>query len=174
MVLSGPAAADWLSRAVTERDDTREREEIHDGDRATQCPDQGLAAGDHGALERCQPLPDWYPGMAEIDIAAPFPEEGGKVAFKVKSAGMSMPITETVLDYQPGKLQLLQMEGMLSGRARWELTPEGDGMRLNTTFDYALPGGVLGKLADALIVKRMNGKSLEEGLNNFKALVERQ
>jgi uncharacterized membrane protein len=112
--------------------------------------------------------------MTEIDIAAPFPEKGGKVDFKVKSAGMSMPITETVLDYQPDKLQLLQMEGMLSGRARWELTPEGDGTRLTTTFDYALPGGVLGKLADALIVKRMNGKSLEQGLNNFKALVERQ
>ena len=61
--------------------------------------------------------PDWYPGMTEIDIAAPFPEEGGKVAFKVKSAGMSMPISETVLDYQPDKLQLLQMEGMLSGRS---------------------------------------------------------
>ena len=70
--------------------------------------------------------PDWLPGMTEIDIAAPFPEAGGKVAFKVKSAGMSMPITETILDYQPEKLQLLQMDGMLSGRARWELTPEGD------------------------------------------------
>ena len=87
---------------------------------------------------------------------------------------MSMPITETVLDYQPDKLQLLQMEGMLSGSARWELTPEGDGTRLTTTFEYAQPGGVLGKLADALIVKRMNGKSLEQGLSNFKALVERQ
>jgi carbon monoxide dehydrogenase subunit G len=118
--------------------------------------------------------PDWYPGMTEIDIAAPFPEEGGKVAFKVKSAGMSMPITETVVDYEPDRLQLLEMEGMLSGRARWELTPEGGGTRLTTTFDYALPGGVLGKLADALVVKRMNGKSLEEALNNFKALVERQ
>lgn len=118
--------------------------------------------------------PDWYPGMAEIDIVVPFPEVGGKVAFKAKSAGMSMPITETVLDYQPGKLQLFQMEGMLSGPARWELTPDGDGTRLTTTFDYVLPGGVLGKIADALIVKRMNGKSLEEGLNNFKALVERQ
>ena len=96
------------------------------------------------------------------------------MAFKVKSAGMSLPITETVIDYQPGKLQLLQMEGMLSGRARWELTPEGDGTRLTTTFDYALPAGVFGKIADALIVKRMNGKSLEEALNNFKALVERQ
>jgi len=27
--------------------------------------------------------PDWYPGMAELNIVAPFPEEGGKVAFKV-------------------------------------------------------------------------------------------
>ena len=52
--------------------------------------------------------PDWYPGMTKVDIAAPYPEAGGTVAFKVKSAGMSMPITETVLEYQPGKLQLLQ------------------------------------------------------------------
>ena len=94
--------------------------------------------------------PDWYPGMTEIDIAAPFPEEGGKVAFKVKSAGVSMLITETVLDYQPEKLQLLKMDGILSGHARWELSPEGDGTRLTTTFDYALPGGVFGKIADAL------------------------
>lgn len=118
--------------------------------------------------------PDWYPGMTELDITAPFPEGGGKVAFKVKSGGMSMPITEMVLDYQPEKLLLLQMEGMLSGRARWELTPEGDGTRLTTTFDYALPGGVFGKVADALIAKRMNAKSLEEALRNFKELVERQ
>ncbi len=116
--------------------------------------------------------PDWYPGMKGIEITAPFPEAGGKVAFKVKSAGVSMTLTETVLDYQPGKLQLLQMEGMLSGQARWELTPEADGSLLTTTFDYALPGGVVGKLADALMVKRMNGKSLEDALQNFKALVE--
>jgi uncharacterized protein YndB with AHSA1/START domain len=118
--------------------------------------------------------PEWYPGMTDIDISTPFPEVGGKVAFKVKSAGMSMPITETVLDYQPAKLQLFEMEGMLPGRARWELTPEGDGTRLTTTFDYTLRGGVFGKIADALIVKRLNGKSLEEGLHNFKALVEQQ
>src|SRR6476659_5358611 len=95
--------------------------------------------------------PDWYPGMTELDVAAPFPEAGGKVTFKVKSAGMSMPLTETGLEYQPGKLQLLEMDGMLSGRARWELTPDGDGTRLTTTFDYTLPGGVLGKIADALM-----------------------
>jgi uncharacterized membrane protein len=85
-----------------------------------------------------------------------------------------MSISETVLEYQPEKLQLLQMDGMLSGRARWELTPERDGTRLTTTFDYALPGGVFGKIADALIVKRINAKSLAEALHNFKGLVERK
>jgi uncharacterized protein YndB with AHSA1/START domain len=125
-------------------------------------------------LSQASRWPDWYPGMTEIDIAAPFPQQGGRVTFKVKSAGISMSVTETVLEYQPAKLQLLQMEGMLSGRARWELSPEGDGTRLTTTFDYALPGGVLGRAADALIVKRMNGKSLGEALQNFKALVERE
>ena len=118
--------------------------------------------------------PEWYPGMTKVDITAPFPRVGGKVAFKVKSAGLSMPITETVIDYQPDRLQVLQMQGMLSGRARWELNPQDSGTRLTTTFDYVLPGSVFGKLADALVVSRMNAKSLEEALNNFKALIERR
>jgi carbon monoxide dehydrogenase subunit G len=118
--------------------------------------------------------PEWYPGMTEIDVAAPFPEVGGRVVFKVRSAGVSMAITETVLDYQPDRLQLLEMEGAFSGRARWELAPDGDGTRLTTTFDYALPGGVLGRVADALFVRRMNARSLGEALENFKVRVERQ
>lgn len=125
-------------------------------------------------LDDASRWPDWYPGMTKIDVAAPFPSQGGKVAFTVKSAGLSMAITETVLEYRPDELQLLQMEGMLSGRARWEATPEGDGTRLTTTFDYSLPGGPLGRIADALFVKRMNAKSLEEALHNFKVLVEGQ
>jgi len=117
--------------------------------------------------------PEWYPGMTETDVARPFPEKGGKVTFKVKSAGIAMPITETVIDYQPAKLHLFRMEGMLSGQARWELAATGDGTVLTTTFDYALRGGVIGRVADALFVKRMNAKSLEEALQNCKALVGR-
>ena len=116
--------------------------------------------------------PSWYPGMTSIEIAAPFPEKGGVVNFKVKSAGLTMPVTETVVDYQPAGLHVLEMEGMLRGRARWELTSDGAGTRLTTTFDYALPGGVMGKVADAVLVSRLNAKSLEQGLQNFKALVE--
>ena len=116
--------------------------------------------------------PDWYPGMTSVEVFAPFPEVGGKVAFKVRSGGLSMPISETMLEYQPGRLQLMEMEGMLSGRARWELTPKDGGTRLTTTFDYSLPGGALGRIADALIARRMNSNALEQALANCKALLE--
>lgn len=120
--------------------------------------------------------PDWYPGVTEMDVVAPFPEEGGKVSFKIKMAGMSMLITETVLDYQPGKLAVLQMDGMdgrFSGRERWELIPEGDGTRVTATTDSA-PRGLFPKIADALIFRPMSARMLEKALHNLKALVERQ
>ena len=115
--------------------------------------------------------PDWYPGLTGVDIVAPFPQTGGSVAFQVKSAGVSNTLTETVLAYEPDRLLLFQMKGMLSGQARWELTPDGDGTRLTTTFDYDLPGGMLGKLLDALIIKRLNGRSLQAALGNLQSLV---
>jgi uncharacterized protein YndB with AHSA1/START domain len=123
-------------------------------------------------LSEASRWPDWYPGMTSINVLAPFPAVGGKVEFTVKSAGLTMSINETVVGYEPGKLQHLQMAGMLRGLARWDLTPESGGTRLTTTFDYSLPGGVIGSLADAHLVKRLNAKSLQQGLQNFKALVE--
>jgi uncharacterized protein YndB with AHSA1/START domain len=117
--------------------------------------------------------PEWYPGTTVVDVAAPFPEVGGKIALKVKQGGRSMSLTETVLEYEPGKLAVLQWS-KFSGRERWELVPEGDGTRVTATVEYTVPGGVFGKIADALFVRRMSTKSLEEALQNVKALIERQ
>ena len=123
-------------------------------------------------LSDAQLWPDWYPGMTSIDVSDWSPDVGGKVAFTVKSAGLTMAIKETVVGYEPGKLQHLEMEGALRGLARWDLTPDGEGTRLTTTFDYSLPGGPIGWLADALLVKRLNAKSLQQAQQNFKVLVE--
>lgn len=116
--------------------------------------------------------PDWYPGMTSIDVSGWSPDVGGKVAFTVKSAGLTMAIKETVVGYEPGRLQHLEMEGALRGLARWDLTSEGEGTRLTTTFDYSLPGGPIGWLADALLVRRLNAKSLQQAQQNLKVLVE--
>ena len=81
--------------SVTERRAASENGEIDDGDRATRRPDCRPRLEETMALlSDASRWPDWYPGMTEIDIAAPFPDEGGKVTFKVKSAGVSMAITD--------------------------------------------------------------------------------
>jgi len=103
--------------------------------------------------------PTWYPGMTEIDIAPPFPEEGGKVGVQGEVGGACRwRSPRRFLDYQPEKLHVFQMGGMLSGRARWELTPEGDGTRLTTTFPTTrLPGRWL----SARSPMRSNGQAHE-------------
>src|SRR4051812_9297776 len=151
MVLSGPAAADWPSR-VTERDDTRESEEINDGDRATQCPDQRLAAGDHGALERCQPLAGLVSGDDEDQHRRSFSRKRGQGRFQGEVGRHVHTDHRDGPRLPAGQAAASPKGGQVVGARSLELTPEGDGTLLTTTFDYALPGGVFGKIADALIV----------------------
>src|SRR5436190_21902387 len=84
MVLSGPAAVDWPSRVRRGRQERARRSAMAIVQRNVQVkasPQETMAL-----LADASRWPDWYPGMTEINVAAPFPEEGGKVAFKVKSA----------------------------------------------------------------------------------------
>ena len=65
-----------------------------------------------------------------------------------------------------------QMSGMLVGTQEWRYTPERGQTRLTALVEYDIPGGALGKIADKLVVERMNARNLEESLENLKALVE--
>ena len=64
------------------------------------------------------------------------------------------------------------MEGMITGTNHWVYKPEGEGTMIKAIFDYEMPGGVLGKLADKMVVERMNIENLEKSLNNLKKLAE--
>jgi ligand-binding SRPBCC domain-containing protein len=65
-----------------------------------------------------------------------------------------------------------QMSGMMVGTQEWSYTPEGGQTRLTALVEYEMPGGALGKIADKLVVERMNTRNLEKSLENLKALVE--
>jgi uncharacterized membrane protein len=118
-------------------------------------------------------LPEWYVG---IEKAAPddmYPEVGGKVELVYKAAGASFNITLTVTELVRGGHIAYKMEGMMTGTQRWTHEPQGDGSTLTTAvIDYQMPGGALGKIADKLVVERMNAKNLEQSLENLKATVE--
>lgn len=64
------------------------------------------------------------------------------------------------------------MEGMITGINEWVYTPEGEGTLVAATFDDEMPGGVPGRMADRLVVERINDENLEKSLKNLKKLAE--
>jgi carbon monoxide dehydrogenase subunit G len=65
------------------------------------------------------------------------------------------------------------MAGMITGTNQWETVQEGSGTRVTVTINYEMAGGGLGKIADKLIVERMNDKNTATSLENLKAIVEK-
>ena len=117
-------------------------------------------------------LAEWYAGIEKAEPDDVYPNPGGKIVLTYKSGGARFDITQTVLERIEGQSAKYQMEGMITGTNHWVYAPEGAGTRVKATFDYQMPGGVLGKLADKVIVERMNIENLEKSLDNLKKLAE--
>jgi uncharacterized membrane protein len=117
-------------------------------------------------------LTEWYTGVQKAEPDDKYPEPGGKIVLSYKSAGITFDLTQTVLEWVPGQSAKYKMEGMITGTNHWTYVPEGDGMRVTSTFEYEMPGGALGKVADKLVVEKMNAENLEKSLENLKKLAE--
>ena len=117
-------------------------------------------------------LAEWYAGVEKAKPDDTFPNPGGKIIVTYRSGGVKFDVTQTVLERTEGQSTKYQMEGMITGTNHWVFTPEEEGTLVKATFDYQMPGGVLGKLADKVVVERMNIENLEKSLENLKKLVE--
>ena len=117
-------------------------------------------------------LSEWYAGVEKAEPDDIYPNLGGKIVMTYKSGGVKFDIAQTVLERIEGESAKYKMEGMITGTNHWVYTPEGEGTMIKATFDYEMPGGVLGKLADKMVVERMNIENLEKSLNNLKKLAE--
>jgi uncharacterized membrane protein len=118
-------------------------------------------------------LPEWYAGVTAAEAEPGYPEEiGSSNNITYKAAGITFKTKLTTLEFVPREQRKFKMEGMVTGTNHWQLTAEGDSTRVDLTFDYEMPGGGLGKIADKLVVERTNDKNAETSLANLKALAE--
>jgi coenzyme Q-binding protein COQ10 len=117
-------------------------------------------------------LPEWYVGIEEAVPDDLYPEPGGVAQLVYKVAGATFDITMTAIELTRGEGAAYRMEGMINGTNRWTYAPEGDGFWVTATFEYEMPGGVLGQIADRMVVEKMNAENLAESLERLKAVVE--
>lgn len=116
--------------------------------------------------------PEWAAGVEAVEVDATFPEQGGQARVKYKSAGLTFDITFTTRAIVHGSYVIWDMEGMINGYQHWTYMETQAGYVVNCKFEYTMPGGGLGAIADKLIVERMNAANIEQTLANLKRVVE--
>ena len=117
----------------------------------------------------------WYSGLSDIVQMTGDGGVGTVVEHKYLMAGIEFPVTTEVLEADLGPKRARwkgTIGGPLAGEQTFSYAAEGSGTRLTVDMEYSVPGSVLGKFADRLIIERMQANSLEQTLENLKAMCE--
>lgn len=117
-------------------------------------------------------LPEWYAGVERVESDGIFPAVGGTITLSYRAAGIPFDTDMTMVEHVEGQYTLYELNGMITGTTRWDVAPEQTGTVLTATFEYEMPGGGLGQIADKLFVEKMNAQNLEKSLKNLAKLVE--
>src|SRR5690606_2835048 len=102
-------------------------------------------------------------------------ETGTTMDMKYTMLGMHLPIEVEVLETGKdgdGYSWNGTVKGAITSEQFWTYVPEGKGVEISLDMNYELPGKLVGKVANKLIIKKLMDNSMEQTLNNLKAVCE--
>ena len=123
-------------------------------------------------LEESESNVEWLPGMMEVkDIAKTEGQVGTHFRWTYKMAGLRFEGETTVTEHIPNRKIVTQSKGGI--RSTWTFTFEQQdgGTKLTIKVDYTVPVPVLGKLAEAMVLKQ-NEREAALALSNIKERME--
>ena len=116
-------------------------------------------------------LPGIWPHLVSVSNVVP---RAGAHDFDwiYKMAGMHLRGHGAVLEAQSGRVLRVRNEGGLPSTFVWTYTGlNGSGTRLSLEVEYSMPTPVIGKIAEALMVK-LNERDIDGMLANLKDVME--
>jgi uncharacterized membrane protein len=116
-------------------------------------------------------LPEIWPSLVEIKDVQKLPSGGTKNRWVYKMAGIRLEGTSEEIEYVPNQRFVSKTKGGIESTQTWMFQPEAGGTKVTLEVEYTVPIPVLGKLAEAIIVK-MNEHEGELILANLKARME--
>ncbi len=121
------------------------------------------------AVER---QPEWLPSMIEVWDITDWPGLGTRWNWVFKMVGLRFEGESLVSEYVRNERIVVETSGGIDSAWRWLFRPEDNGTRIDLTVEYNVPGFILGRIADRLVVEKLNERETESALVNIKALVE--
>ena len=116
-------------------------------------------------------LPEIWPSLVEIKDVQKLPSGGTRNRWVYKMAGILLEGTSEETEYVPNQRIVSKTKGGVESTQTWMFQPEAGGTKVTLEVEYTVPIPVLGKLAEAIIVK-MNEHEGELILANLKARME--
>jgi uncharacterized membrane protein len=116
-------------------------------------------------------LPEVWPSMVEVKDVQRQPNGGYNFSWVYKMAGMRIDGASETIELVPNQRVVTRSTKGIQSKFIWTYGPEGGGTRLTVEVEYTVPVPVLGKIAEAVIVKQ-NEHEAEVLLANLKARME--
>ena len=115
-------------------------------------------------------LPEIWPSLVEIKDVKHLPDGRTTDSWTYKMAGMQLKGT-TITEYVENKSVISKTEGGVKSTQIWTFEPENGGTKVTFEVEYTVPIPVIGKLAEAIVVK-MNDHEGDVLLANLKSRME--
>ena len=116
-------------------------------------------------------LPEFWPSMVEVKDVQPLANGGHRFNWVYKMAGMRFDGTSEDVEYVHNQQMVQKSRGGIEATITWTFLSEAGGSRVTFQGDYAVPVPLIGRLAEAVIVK-VNEHEAESLLANLKARME--
>ena len=116
-------------------------------------------------------LPKIYPSLIEVKNIKPSPAGGYNFSWIYKMAGMRFEGATETIEYITNQRIVTKSTKGLESTFVYTYEPEDSGTKLTMEIEYTVPIPLLGKLAEAIIVK-LNQNEADVLIANLKALTE--
>ena len=122
-------------------------------------------------IDEAANLPEIWPSLVEVTDVKRLPNGGHSDRFVYKMAGIRLEGTGEDIEHIPNQRIVTKTKGGAESTQTWLFQPEANGTKVTFKVEYTVPIPVLGKLAEAIIVK-MNEREGDLLLDNLKARME--
>jgi uncharacterized protein YndB with AHSA1/START domain len=112
-----------------------------------------------------------WPSLVEVKDVERLPDGGYTHTWVYKMAGVRLRGSTRTVEFVPNKRFVERTEGGIASTITWDFEPGNGGTRLRVESEYTVPIPVLGRMAEALIV-RMNDREGALIMANLKAVME--
>jgi len=116
-------------------------------------------------------MTEYWPGILDVSDIKNFPGGGGSFKFAYKLAGIRLEAMSEDIEFVRNQRTVSQVKGGLNGKTSFTYESTGQGTKLTLEEEYDIPIPVLGKMAEAMVLK-MAEHEREMVLANIKTRTE--